>query len=136
MYEKLTHDNDYIILKLGSPLQFNENVQPACLPSSSSFLDLDSTKTTCFTSGWGKLDFSKLQLNKLLVLVLVHCSCFFGRNNFSSMYLYVNHDKRYVVYTQRVLGITYSKNQKLMMPYNMSMLTFQIMNRFQNFAAM
>ena len=62
VYEKHTHDNDYIILKLGSPLQFNENVQPACLPSSSSFLGLDSTKTLCFTSGWGKLNFSKYNL--------------------------------------------------------------------------
>ena len=62
VYEEHTHDNDYIILKLGSPLQFNKNVQPACLPSSSTFLGLDSTKTTCFTSGWGKLDFSKLFL--------------------------------------------------------------------------
>ena len=59
VYEKHTHDNDYIILKLGSPLQFNEKVQPACLPSSSSYLGLDSTKTMCFTSGWGKLNFSK-----------------------------------------------------------------------------
>ena len=59
VYEKHTHDNDYIILKLGSPLQFNEDVQPACLPSSSSYLGLDSTKTMCFTSGWGKLNFSK-----------------------------------------------------------------------------
>ena len=88
MYEKHTHDNDYIILKLGSPLQFNENVQPACLPSSSSYLGLDSTKTMCFTSGWGKTDYSKLQLNKLLVLV--RCSSLFGRNNFSSMYFHVN----------------------------------------------
>ena len=60
VYDKDSHDNDYIILKLGSPLQFNENVQPACLPPSSSFLGLDSTKTSCFTSGWGKLDFCKL----------------------------------------------------------------------------
>ena len=59
VYEEHTHDNDYIILKLGSPLQFNDNVQPACLPSSSSYLGLDSTKTMCFTSGWGKLNFSK-----------------------------------------------------------------------------
>ena len=76
VYEEHTHDNDYIILKLGSPLQFNENVQPACLPSSSSFLGLNSTKATCFTSGWGKLDFSKLYLNKLLVLD----NCFFIHN--------------------------------------------------------
>ena len=60
VYEKDKHDNDYIILKLGSPLQFNENVQPACLPSSPSFLSLDSTKSLCFTSGWGKLDVGKL----------------------------------------------------------------------------
>ena len=59
VYEKHNFDNDYIILKLGSPLQFNENVQPACLPSSSSYLGLDSTETSCFTSGWGKLNFCK-----------------------------------------------------------------------------
>ena len=76
--------NDFIILKLGSPLQFNENVQPACLPSSSSFLGLDSTKTSCFTSGWGKLNFSKC--NSINVL----CNRFSGRNNFSSMYFHVN----------------------------------------------
>ena len=69
VYEKDTYDNDYIILKLGSPLQFNENVQPACLPSSSSFLGLDSTKTSCFTSGWGKLDFSKC--NTMIIFVIV-----------------------------------------------------------------
>ena len=69
VYEKHTHDNDYVILKLGSPLQFNEHVQPACLPSSSSFLGLDSTKTSCFTSGWGKLDFSKC--NTMIIFVIV-----------------------------------------------------------------
>ena len=69
VYDKHNHDNDYVILKLGSPLQFNENVQPACLPSSSSFLGLDSTKTSCFTSGWGKLSSSKC--NSICFL----CSC-------------------------------------------------------------
>ena len=77
-YEKHSHDNDYIILKLGSPLQFNENVQPACLPSSSSFLGLNSTKTLCFTSGWGKLYPSKCNT--------INCCCFSKRNDFSSMY--------------------------------------------------
>ena len=84
VYEKDTYDNDYIILKLGSPLQFNENVQPACLPSSSSYLGLDSTKTSCFTSGWGKLNFSKCNSINFL------CSCFSERNNFSSMCFHVN----------------------------------------------
>ena len=72
-YEKHSHDNDYIILKLGSPLQFNKDVQPACLPSSSSFLGLNSTKTSCFTSGWGKLDPSR-KCNT------INCCCFSGRN--------------------------------------------------------
>ena len=83
VYEKHNFDNDYIILKLGSPLQFNENVQPACLPSSPSFLSLDSTKTLCFTSGWGKLDVGKLKLNELPVIVF--WSSFHGRNDFSSI---------------------------------------------------
>jgi hypothetical protein len=88
VYEKDKHDNDYIILKLGSPLQFNKNVQPACLPSSPSFLSLDSTKTLCFTSGWGKLDVGKLKLNELPVIVF--WSCFHGRNDFSSIYFHAN----------------------------------------------
>ena len=77
-YDKDSYDNDYIILKLGSPLQFNENVQPACLPSSSSFLGLDSIKTSCFTSGWGKL-YPSGKCNT------INCCCFSGRNDFSSM---------------------------------------------------
>ena len=91
-YDKKSYDNDYIILKLGSPLQFNENVRPACLPSSSSFLGLDSTKTSCFTSGWGKLNFSKLYLTASSInSINVHCSCF-SRQNISvvciSMWIY------------------------------------------------
>ena len=58
-YDDPTKDNDFVILKLGSPLQFNNDVQPACLPSSSGYLSLDSTKDRCFTSGWGQLQSSK-----------------------------------------------------------------------------
>ena len=83
VYEKDKHDNDYIILKLGSPLQFNENVQPACLPSSPSFLDRNSTKTSCFTSGWGKLDPSSK-------CDIINCCCLSEWNNLSSMYIHVN----------------------------------------------
>ena len=52
-------DNDFVIVKLGSPLQFDDNVQPACLPSSKKYLDSDTTEERCFTSGWGKLQFGE-----------------------------------------------------------------------------
>ena len=59
-YDDMTKDNDFIILKLGSPLIFNKDVQPACLPSSKDYLASDSTEDRCFTSGWGTLEFGKL----------------------------------------------------------------------------
>ena len=45
------HDNDVAILKLKSPLTFNENVQPACLPHPS-FMP-ENTRELAVTSGWG-----------------------------------------------------------------------------------
>ena len=62
-----TFENDFVILKLGSPLKFNINVQPACLPTSNSFLGLDDTEDMCFTSGWGRLQHGK-QFFQLLVM--------------------------------------------------------------------
>ena len=59
-YNEMTEDNDFIILKLGSPLIFNKDVRPACLPSSKDYLGLDSTEDRCFTSGWGTLESGKL----------------------------------------------------------------------------
>ena len=59
-FNKSTFENDFVILKLGSPLQFNVNVQPACLPTSENFLSVDSTEDMCFTSGWGRLQYGKL----------------------------------------------------------------------------
>ena len=64
MYEKYTHDNDFVILKLESPLEFNNDVEPACLPSSTNYLNKDSTEERCFTSGWGKLNFNHVRMNK------------------------------------------------------------------------
>ena len=58
-YDDPTKDNDFVILKLGSPLEFNEYVQPACLPSSPGYLSLESTEDRCFTSGWGRLQYGK-----------------------------------------------------------------------------
>ena len=59
-YDDMTKDNDFIILKLGSPLIFNEDIQPACLPLSKDYLGLDSTEDRCFTSGWGTLESGEL----------------------------------------------------------------------------
>ena len=50
-----TTENDFVILKLESPLILDKNVQPACLPPSKAYLDMSSTKESCFTSGWGRL---------------------------------------------------------------------------------
>ena len=64
-FNKSTFENDFVILKLGSPLQFNVNVQPACLPTSENFLSVDSTEDMCFTSGWGELQYGKLFFSSL-----------------------------------------------------------------------
>ena len=47
-------NNDWIILKLDIPLEFNDDVQPACLPLSNwaPETDLDNN---CVASGWGLL---------------------------------------------------------------------------------
>ena len=46
--------NDWIILKLSSPLTINSDVQPACLPESNWAPENDSyLKHRCFTSGYG-----------------------------------------------------------------------------------
>ena len=58
-YNDHTKDNDFIILKLGSPLIINEDIQPACLPSSKDYLSYNSTEDRCFTSGWGTLESGK-----------------------------------------------------------------------------
>ena len=64
-FDESTFENDFVILKLGSPLQFNVNVQPACLPTSENFLSVDSTEDMCFTSGWGELQYGKLFFSSL-----------------------------------------------------------------------
>merc|ERR1712083_96162 len=54
-YNPNTLDNDFVILKLDSPLDFNADVHPACLPPSAAYLDVSSSEERCFTSGWGTL---------------------------------------------------------------------------------
>ena len=46
--------NDWIILKLDSPLEFNDDVRPACLPSPNWTPETDPNNY-CFASGWGLL---------------------------------------------------------------------------------
>ena len=52
-YNDETSNNDIVILKLSSPLSYNDNVQPACLPSSSNWTPENNSKNRCFVSGWG-----------------------------------------------------------------------------------
>ena len=47
-------NNDFVIIKLDIPLNFDKDVKPACLPSSN-YLDLNSKEEQCYTSGWGDL---------------------------------------------------------------------------------
>ena len=59
-YNATTINNDFVILKLESPLEFDNNVQPACLPDSQHFSwTLEETFSQCFTSGWGSLSSGK-----------------------------------------------------------------------------
>ena len=57
----VTYENDWVILKLSSPLELNVDVFPACLPSSKNYMNnlLNSMSNSedgkCFTSGWGTL---------------------------------------------------------------------------------
>ena len=53
-YDHQTNNNDYVILKLDSPLVLDNTVQPACLPSAS-YLPPTTTQKRCFTGGWGTL---------------------------------------------------------------------------------
>ena len=54
-YDSVTYNNDFVILKLDVPLNFNKDVKPACLPPSKAYLDLSSKKEQCFASGWGNV---------------------------------------------------------------------------------
>ena len=56
VYNASSFSNDWIILKLESPLDFNEDVQPACLPTPNWFPELDAS-SRCIVSGWGLLEY-------------------------------------------------------------------------------
>ena len=63
-------NNDWVIVKLDSPLELNDDVQPACLPSAD-YLSTTETEARCFTSGWGKLSIGNyIKIRKLTSLKL------------------------------------------------------------------
>ena len=57
VYNPVKFTNDWIILKLGYPLDFNEDVYPACLPTSPDWFPETDPNNRCFVSGWGNLEF-------------------------------------------------------------------------------
>ena len=67
-YNSQTFDNDFVILKLDGALEFNDDIRPACLPSSTDYLDMISTEDECFTSGWGTLQFGISTLTFSLII--------------------------------------------------------------------
>ena len=59
-YNSINQINDFAILKLDFSLDFNdENIKPACLPTTATDIGLDFTNDRCFASGWGTLQSGK-----------------------------------------------------------------------------
>ena len=48
-------DSDVAIIKLSSPLNFNSDVRPACLPPNQAFYTENEGENNAITSGWGLL---------------------------------------------------------------------------------
>jgi len=63
-YNSNSLNNDWVIVKLDSPLELNNNIQPACLPSAD-YLPATATEARCFTSGWGTLSSGGSSTNNL-----------------------------------------------------------------------
>jgi len=69
-------NNDIAILKLATPVQFNNNIQPICLPSSSS--DNPADGRFGIVSGWGAVGEKKAgsnELRQVTVPVVSQASC-------------------------------------------------------------
>ena len=63
-YNEETRNNNWIILKLDTPLDFNDEVQPVCLPSPNWAPNTDSFNH-CFVSGWGNSELKGNSSNTL-----------------------------------------------------------------------
>ena len=68
-YDSETTNNDWLIVKLDSPLLMGGDVHAACLPSPS-YLPATSTEERCFTSGWGSLSSGMLVMKNTSHIVL------------------------------------------------------------------
>uniref|UniRef100_A0A8C6WT42 Acrosin n=1 Tax=Neogobius melanostomus TaxID=47308 RepID=A0A8C6WT42_9GOBI len=65
-YDASSSDNDVTLLRLDSPLDYNEYVQPICTPSNESEEDSLNFRY-CFISGWGTTSFGGSAVDKLQV---------------------------------------------------------------------
>jgi len=83
-YTENTYNNDFVILKLQSPLIFNQNVGPTCLPSTSTYAPENLGKS-CFVSGWGQLQHEGAfpdNLQWVEVPLVTNAQCFQNYNGY------------------------------------------------------
>lgn len=53
-YNSDTVDNDIAIIKLKGNVAYSRKIQPACLPTSSDDIDVNTDGKNCWITGWGK----------------------------------------------------------------------------------
>ena len=56
MYNETTKSNDFCLLRYDTPLVFDDNVAPACLPEVADQEPINGVNSTCYTAGWGLMD--------------------------------------------------------------------------------
>ena len=54
-YDHHTHDYDLALIKLQSPLSYNDHVRPVCLPK----VDF-AVSTKCYVKGWGHTEYGRI----------------------------------------------------------------------------
>ncbi|CAF97472.1 unnamed protein product, partial [Tetraodon nigroviridis] len=69
LYNSDTNDYDVALLKLAAPVVFDDNVQPACLPSRDQIL---APGTQCWTTGFGTTEDGSSSVSKSLMEVSVN----------------------------------------------------------------
>ena len=69
-YDSAGTKNDWVIVKLSSPLSFDSNIQPACLPPNDWMPDENEYKN-CYVSGWGATGEGSVPLPSILQWVKV-----------------------------------------------------------------
>ena len=72
-FTDFNHDSDLGILKLSSPLTFNDHVGPACLPPNQDFYPENIEESVNgIVSGWGSVRDSNYNLSSLLDYKIKH----------------------------------------------------------------